>query len=255
MLCVKCGKNFREGAFFCGKCGSKIPTKCIPCGTIAEDDDIFCISCGKKLPESPTAFGSVDAAKSLKLESSTDNAPKSEPIAVQKPDPKPEPEPKPEPKQGKFAPPTPPQPIAPVQPELVQPKLIQTPFASNDNWKMTEGKALMEFYDTFTHKVGFTVEEEEIIDGTSFTLRAFQSKIYIWDEKKNGIKLEGFFKDTKRVSFWVNIQKNGVNDVQHQVGGKDDVVVKQLDSIQTYMEYYNPKLITAIEKCFAKYCT
>lgn len=232
MLCETCGKSLRAGAVFCGKCGAKIPIKCLTCGTVREEeDDLFCVQCGSQLPESPTAGAAP-------------------------------PPPKPAARVSRHA--APPPPSKPVEivktiekaPEIVLEKPAPKPKAVEtvDGWRITAGKDLMEFYDLFSYKVGFVIEEEEPIDGTNFTLRAHGSKIIIWDEKQNGIKLEGFFKDGKRVSFWVNIQKNGSNDVQHQVGGKDEVVLGELESIHTFMEYYNPKLITAIERCRAKYC-
>jgi hypothetical protein len=220
MLCEQCKKALRPGALFCGKCGTKIPIKCAGCGTIREDeDDMFCIKCGKKLPESPLV-GEEDEDASISPKAVTEPAP---PAAV---------------KQEKPAesPPAPPKAEA------------------GKAWKLTAGKDLLEFYDVFSYKVGFVIEEEELVENTNFMLKAHQSKIIIWDDKRNGIKLEGFYKDGKRVSFWVNIQKNGSNDVQHQVGGKDEVVLKELDTIYSFMEYSNPKLITAIEKVHEKYC-
>ncbi|MCL1843859.1 MAG: hypothetical protein FWF79_08600 [Defluviitaleaceae bacterium] len=121
-------------------------------------------------------------------------------------------------------------------------------------WKLTSGRDLLDFYDEFSYKVGFVIEEEEPIENTGFMFKASQSKLLIRDEKQNGIKLEGFYKDGKRVSFWVNIQKNGANDTRNSVGGIDEVVLGELDSIHNFMEYYNPKLITAIESVYTKYC-
>jgi hypothetical protein len=106
----------------------------------------------------------------------------------------------------------------------------------------------------FAYKTGFGIEDTQLIDGTNFTLKAYQSKIIILDEDYNGVKLEGFYKDGKRVSLWVNMHKNWRNDLQNQVGGKDEVVINELDLIYNYMQYNNLKLITAIEKYRAKYC-
>jgi len=227
------------GALFCGKCGFKIPIKCVKCGTVGEDDDMFCIKCGRQLPESPFAGEEdEDASKSPKAAAAPKPAPSEPPKPVETPK---QAEP-PKPEKQEKAPEAPPKP----KPEPVQ--------DSGKGWKLSSGKHLLEFYDVFSRKVGFVIEEEAPIDGTAFTLKAFQSKIIIWDDNQSGMKFEGFYKDGKRVSFWVYIQKNGVNDVQHQAGGKDEVVLNQLDAIHTYLEYYNPKLIAAIEKTYKRYC-
>lgn len=224
MLCMQCGKNLRAGALFCGKCGTKIPIKCVKCETVGEDDDMYCIKCGRQLPETPFVGEEAEDASKLPKTASTKPASTSglpTPVKAHEAD-----------KTAKTK----------LTPE------------SERAWKLASGKDLLDFYDVFSRKVGFVIEEEAPVEGTNFVLKAHQSKIIIWDEQQSGIKLEGFYKEGKRVSFWVNIQKNGVNDIQHQVGGKDEVVLNELDSIYTFMEYFNPKLIIAIEKCHAKYC-
>ncbi|MCL1845969.1 MAG: zinc ribbon domain-containing protein [Defluviitaleaceae bacterium] len=229
MLCGNCGKNLRVGSVFCGKCGTQIPIKCRKCGTVREeDDDVFCIKCGKKLPESPFADEDTDSSPS-------------------KPDPKTESNSAPEPAKAE-------EPKAEHEEESQPAEKPESETKSEGEWKLSSGKDLLEFYDTFSYKVGFVIDEEEPVEGTSFVLKANRSILVLWDEKRNGIKLEGFYKEGKRVSFWANIQKNGSNDQQNSVGGVDKVVLEQLDSVYSYIEYYNPKLITAIDKTYEKYC-
>jgi len=240
MVCETCGKVLRKGALFCGKCGMKIPIKCLSCGTVRDDeDDMFCYKCGKQLPETP-----VSGDEGGSTSKSPQPAPKPAPVAKQKEEDSHDASLK-SVKQEKT------EPVASAKPK---PEPESVPEESK-GWKLTTGKGLLDFYDTFSYKTGFVIEEEEPVGGGGlFTLKAHQSKIVIWDDKQNGIKLEGFNKEGKRVSFWVNIQKNGSNDVQHSVGGVDKVVLDQLDGIYTYIEYYNPKLITAIERVYTKYC-
>ena len=228
MFCESCGKTLRSGALFCGKCGIRIPIKCVKCGTVGEEDESFCIKCGRRLPDSPFAAEEDEDAQKLPKAAEVKPAPK----PVEPPKPKAvEPPPKPE-----------------KQPE---------PYYEEEEvkgWRLNSGKKLLEFFDAFAVKAGFVLEEEVPIDGTSFMLKAHKSSIIIWDSNQNGIKLEGFYKDGKRVSLWVNIQKGGLNDGRNAASGKDDVVIEQLGSVYTYLKTSNPKLLIAIEKCYDRFC-
>jgi hypothetical protein len=228
MFCDKCGKNLRMGSLFCGKCGSKIPIKCVKCGAVGEEDDMFCIKCGKQLPEDPFVSEDEDASKS--------------PKAVE------------EPKPAAAEPPK--EPVKPAQPPKEdKPEPKPAPVNENAGW-LRSGKDLIEFYDVFAAKCGFVIDDEAMIPDTGFMLKAQKSTITIWDNKHNGIKLEGFnnHKDGKRISIGVHIQENGVNDGKNSAFGKDETVIEQLNPIYLHIMKNNKRLIDAIEKCREKFC-
>ena len=53
MVCNKCGKELKEGAKFCTKCGAAVVLKkiCPKCKAENDLDDMFCFECGTKLDE------------------------------------------------------------------------------------------------------------------------------------------------------------------------------------------------------------
>jgi hypothetical protein len=46
MQCPSCNAAVREGAKFCGKCGTALPRGCPACGHVNPIDDRFCAECG-----------------------------------------------------------------------------------------------------------------------------------------------------------------------------------------------------------------
>jgi hypothetical protein len=46
MQCPSCNAAVREGAKFCGKCGTALPRGCPACGPVNPIDDRFCAECG-----------------------------------------------------------------------------------------------------------------------------------------------------------------------------------------------------------------
>jgi hypothetical protein len=200
----------------------------VKCATVAEEDDAFCVKCGKRLPESPFDGEEPEPSRPAPAKPAAPEPPPAPP-KTEKPAPEPEP-PKPAPPKAELPP------------------------APEKSYSLASGKDLMEFYDEFSYKTGFVMEDEVPIINTNFTLRAYQSKIIIWDGNRNGIKLEGFHKDGKRVSSFVNIQKDGANDSRYGAMGKDEAIANELNAIFSYMQQNNPKLITAVEVCREKYC-
>jgi class 3 adenylate cyclase/tetratricopeptide (TPR) repeat protein len=59
VICGRCGHENREGAKFCGACGSGLAHACTACGTTLEEDERFCTECGAPVtspgPSSPAA--------------------------------------------------------------------------------------------------------------------------------------------------------------------------------------------------------
>jgi len=51
MNCPSCGSAVREGAKFCGKCGTALPHGCPACGHLNSSEDRYCLECGTVLFE------------------------------------------------------------------------------------------------------------------------------------------------------------------------------------------------------------
>ena len=49
MKCPKCQAENREGAEFCGKCGTKLEVTCPECNSVNPSDNRFCDKCGHDL--------------------------------------------------------------------------------------------------------------------------------------------------------------------------------------------------------------
>lgn len=55
-LCINCGAEVREGANFCGKCGTRIKSICTQCGCNLLPDDNFCPKCGAQARSNYTVY-------------------------------------------------------------------------------------------------------------------------------------------------------------------------------------------------------
>lgn len=49
MQCPKCQSDNKDGAKFCGKCGSKLALICHQCNSENDIDNHFCNECGQRL--------------------------------------------------------------------------------------------------------------------------------------------------------------------------------------------------------------
>ena len=57
MFCRNCGNELRDGAPFCGYCGTRVERKiaCKNCGALVEDKFAFCLNCGTPLDKDSVA--------------------------------------------------------------------------------------------------------------------------------------------------------------------------------------------------------
>src|SRR5919204_1632450 len=63
MLCPSCGKENREGAKFCAKCGQALTLACPSCGSAYQSGDLFCVECGHGLQAQEAAAAIVERAE------------------------------------------------------------------------------------------------------------------------------------------------------------------------------------------------